>query len=163
MSDDQKKRHELKKQIASKAQIASIDLVEKVAGLLNSPKKWDIIERASTFPGDKGFETQRFILSFDYLNLNACEFEQFDPAKGKKLIQILEQVATCEINKFPTLRLSRGTVKNIAPYESLFSRVSPEVTSIEETEFCDGRLFFFITEPFFHIVSVESKHRNIDR
>ena len=52
---------------------------------------------------------------------------------------------------------------NVPPYESLFTKVSPEVTKMEETEFCEGRLFFFITEPYFNIVSVETKHRNIDR
>jgi len=163
MSNDQKKRQELKKQITSKAQTANIDLVEKVAGLLNTPKKYEIVERASTFPNNKEIETRRFILSFDYLNWNACKFDQFNPAKGQKLLEIFEQVTTCEINRFPELKLSRDSVSNVSPYESLFSKVSPEVTKMEETEFCEGRLFFFITEPYFNVVSVETKHRNIDR
>ena len=165
MSEDSKKRLELKKQIASRAQTADIKVVEKVAGLLNSPKKWDIVERverATTFPTEKAIESRRLIICFDYFNWNACHFDQFNPAKGRKLLEILEQVAKCEVNKFPDLKLSRDSVTNTAPYLSLFAKVSPEVTKIDETEFCGGRLFFFVTEPFFNLVSVETKHRNID-
>lgn len=163
MADDsQKKRQELKRQIANKAQIVDIKIVEKIAGVLNSPKKWDIIERVTTLPLGVE-ENQRFIICFDYFNWDSCHFDQFNPAKGKKLLEILEQVAKCEINRFPQLKLSRDSVGRVAPYESLFSKVSPEVTRIDETEFGDGRLFFFVTEPCFNIVSVETKHRNIDR
>lgn len=165
MSEDSKKRHELKKQIASKTQTADIKIVEKVAGLLNSPREWDIVkrvERATTFPTDRAVESRRFVICFDYFNWNACYFEQFNPAKGKKLLEVLEMVAKCEINKFPELKLGRDSVTNTAPYKSLFAKVSPEVTKIDETEFCGGRIFFFVTEPFFNLVSVETKHRNID-
>jgi hypothetical protein len=46
---------------------------------------------------------------------------------------------------------------------SLFNGLSKEVDELKETEFCDGRFFFFITEQYFHIVSIETKHRNIDK
>lgn len=166
MSNDSQKRQELKRQIANRAQIADIKIVEKVASVLNSPKKWEIverIERATTFPNDKAVESRRFIICFDYFNWKTCQLEQFNPAKGRKLLEILEQVAKCEINKFPTLKLTRDSVTNVSPYQSLFAKVSPEVTRIDETEFCEGRLFFFITEPHFNLVSVETKHRNIDK
>ena len=166
MSDDSKKRHEFKKQIVSRAQTLDIKIVEKVASFLKTPSRWDIVERverATTFPTDREIEGHRFIICFDYFNWRACRLEQFNPAKGKKLLEILEQVAKCEISKFPALRLSRDSVTNIPPYESLFASVSPEVTRIDETEFCEGRLFFFVTEPYFNLVSVETKHRNIDK
>ena len=163
MSEDSKRRNELKKQIASRAQTADIKVVEKIAGFLHAPKKWDIVERATTFPTNKEIESHRFVICFDYFNWNACHLDQFNTAKGKKLLEILEQVAKCEVNKFPTLRLSRDSVTRVPPYESLFAKVSPEVSRIEETEFCEGRLFFFLTEPHFNLVSVETKHRNIDR
>lgn len=166
MSEDSKKRHHLKKQIVSRVPTTDIKIVEKVAGLLNSPREWDIVkrvERATTFPSEKAAEARRFIICFDYFNWNACHFDQFNPAKGRKLLEILEQVAKCEINNLPNLKLSRDSVTNTAPYISLFAKVSPEVTKIDETEFCEGRLFFFVTEPFFNLVSVETKHRNIDR
>lgn len=162
MSGDSKKRDELKRQIVNKAQTADINIVEKIAGYLNAPKKFDIVERATTFPSDSNLEVQKFIISFDYFNWDACQFEQFNPAKGRKLLEILEQVAKCEINKLPELRLSRDSVQRVAPYLSLFTTVSPEVSRIEETEFCDGRVFYFVTEPYFNIISVETKHRNID-
>ena len=179
MSNDSKKRHQLNRQIAdrlkdvrdkkltksivSRAQSVDIGVVEKVAAVLHSPKKWDIIEKATTFPVGKNPETQKFVICFDYFNWRTCNLEQFNPAKGKKLLEILEQVATCTINRFPELRLIRDSISRTPVYESLFATVSPEVTKINETELCEGRLFFFITEPRFNIVSVETKHRNIDR
>lgn len=162
MSDNSKKRHELKKQLDSKAQIANLDNIQNAINYLTSPKKFNLVEGATTIPTGKQIETQRFIICFDYLNWNTCEFEQFKPANGKKLLSILEQVAKCQINKFPELKLGRDSVSRGGPYESLFAKVTPDVSHLEETEFCDGRFFYFITEPHFNVVSIESKHRNID-
>ncbi len=159
MSEDSKKRQELKRQITNKAQSAPLELVENIATVLNSPKKWQMVERVATIP--TGLEAKKFIISFDYLNTNECLFDQFDPAKGKKLIQILEQVSKCEIAKFPELKLVRDSIRRIRPYESLFSKLTKEVDQLQETELCEGRIFFFITEPFFHVVSIETKHRDI--
>jgi len=163
MSNDSKKRNQLKQQLANRAQIANIEAVEKAANYLQYPKKYELIERATTFPVGKDPETQRFIICFDYFNWKTCNFEQFNQAKGKKLLEILEQVAKCTINKFPELKLVRDSVSRTPEYESLFSTVSPEVSKINETELCEGRFFFFVTEPRFNVVSVETKHRNIDR
>lgn len=160
MSEDLKKRQELKRQIESRAQVANIDVVEKVANFLNHPKKWMLIESVATLK--TSIETQRFIISFDYLDTNECVFEQFCPAQGRKLIQIFEQISKCEVRKFPELRLIRDSVNRIKPYDTLFSNLTREVDQLQETEFCGGRIFFFITEPYFHIVSVETKHRDID-
>src|SRR3989344_1030689 len=159
MGEDSKKRQELKRQIVNKAQSAPIELVENIASVLNFPKRWQLVERVATIP--TGLEAQKFIISFDYLNSDECLFDQFDPTKGRKLIQILERVAKCEIAKFPELNLVRDSVGRIPPYESLFSKLTKEVDQLQETELCGGRIFFFITEPFFHIVSIETKHRDI--
>lgn len=160
MNNDSKKRQNLKKQIENRAQIAKIEHVEKVLKYLSSPKNFDLIEHTTTLSSDKESEDRKFIISFNYFNWRACNFEQFNPAKGKKLIEILEQVSKCSINKFPELKLIRDSIGNVAPYESLFQTLTPEVSKINETEFCEGRLFFFITEPYFNIISVETKHRN---
>lgn len=159
MSEDSKKRQELKRQLENKAQTANIKSVEKALNFLASPKKFDIIEHITIPTSNSGRENQRFIICFDYFNWKTSDFEQFNPAKGKKLLEILEQVAKCEINKFPELKLSRDSVEKVSPYESLFTTVTPEVKRIEETEFCDGRFFFIVTEPYFHVISVETKHR----
>jgi hypothetical protein len=166
MNSDSKRRQCLKKQILSKVQVGDIGAVEKAANFLNSPKKWDLIkkiEMATNYPTNKNPEDQKFILCFDYFNKNTCCFEQFDQAKGKKLLEIFEQITKCEVNRFPELRLIRDSVGRTPDYNSLFATVSPEVDKIHETELCEGRLFFFITEPRFNIVSVETKHRNIDK
>lgn len=162
MSDDSKKREELKRQIANRAQIAKLEFVEKAANFLHSPKKWDIVERLTVLPSGTNIESQRLIICFDYFASNVCIWDQFDPTKGKKLLEILEQVSKCEVRNFPNLKLGRNSVQNVAPYQSLFNKLTPDVTSLEETEFGDGRIFYFITEPCFHIVSIETKHRNID-
>jgi hypothetical protein len=160
MSEDSKKRQQLKKQIENKAQVLDIKVVEKVANYLNSPKKWDIVEKIATIQNN--LEAQRFVISFDYLNWKECVFEHFDPTKGKKLLEILDKVSKCQISKFPELRLIRDSVGRIGAYQSLFNGLSKEVDELKEIDFCDGRIFFFITEPYFNIVSVETKHRNID-
>ena len=90
MSEDSKKRQELKRQIDNKAQVADLKIVEKIANYLNSPKKWEIIERVATIP--KNIETQKFIISFEYLNWNECVFEHFDQSKGKKLLEHLIEI-----------------------------------------------------------------------
>ena len=91
MNEDSKKRNHLKKQIASKAQTAPLESVEKVASFFNSPKKWSIVERVATIP--EGIETQKFIISFDYLDWGECVFKQFDKSKGKKFLEIFGEKA----------------------------------------------------------------------
>lgn len=160
MSEDSKKRQELKRQIDNKTQVVDLKIVDKIANYLNSPKKWDIIERVATI--QKGIETQKFIISFDYLDWDECVFEQFDKSKGKKFLEILDKVSKCEIARLPELKIIRDSVRRISPYDSLFKNLEDDVNELKETELCDGRIFFFITEPKFHIVSIETKHRNID-
>lgn len=160
MNNDSKKRQELKKQVSNKIQTSNdLASVEKALMFITSPKRFNLIEKATTMPTNKKTEAQRFILCFDYFNWKACQFEQFNPAKGKKLLEILAQVAKCEINKFPELKLGRDSIGKVKPYESFFSTVSPEVSKLEETEFCEGRLYYFITEPNFNVVGVDTKHR----
>lgn len=162
MSENSKERHKLLQDVNNKAKERDLDFIKKLADFASNPKSWQKKIEAQTYiPSDKEIETQRFIICFDYFNKNICEFEQFDPAKGKKLLEILEQVAKCEINKFPHLKLIRDSVTNTTPYKSLFSTVTPDVDKIHETELCDGRIFFFITGSRFHIVSIETKHRNL--
>jgi hypothetical protein len=161
--DSQKKRQELKRQISNKVQIApDLAHVEKALAYLTSPKKWSLVEGVTRFPTNN-VESRRLIISFDYFNWKACELEQFNPSKGKKLLEILEMVSKCEISKFPELKLARDSVTRVGEYESLFNTVTPEVKRIEETEFCEGRFFYIITEPYFNVISVETKHRNTDK
>src|SRR3989344_1056768 len=136
MSEDSKKRQELKKQINSKTQSAPLELVEKIADVLNSPKRWQIVERVATIPG--GIEAKKFILCFDYLNWNECQLAQFDQAKGKRLLQVLEQISKCEISKFPELRLIKDSVTAVGPYVSLFNKLSPEVDKLQEAVLGEG-------------------------
>lgn len=161
MSGDSKKRQELKKQIVSRTQNADIKIVEKVASLLNSPKKWDIVERVATIQNN--IEEEKFQISFEYLNWNECIFEQFDKVKGKKFLEFLDKISKCKVGKLPELRIIRDSVGRVHPYDSLFRNLTDEVNELKESDLGDeGRIFFFITEPYFHIVSVETKHRNID-
>lgn len=161
MSEDSKKRNELKKQILSKAQVADIKLVERVAGLFNSPKKWAIVELATTIPSNGEVENKKFVICFDYLNWKTCVFDQFDATKGKKLIEIFKKVTDCETSKFPELRLVRDSVGRKGVYELLFSCLSEDVSELKETELGEGRVFFFIIEAKFYVVSIETKHRNV--
>lgn len=163
MNNDSKKRQVLKAQIANRVQIANIESVEKALKFLTAPKKFNLIELATTIPTNREIEAQKFIICFDCFNWGASQFDQFNPSKGKKLLAILEQVAKCYINRFSELKLGRDSVNRVQPFESLFSTVSPEVNKLEETEFCEGRLYYFITEPRFNLVAVDTKHRNVDR
>jgi hypothetical protein len=158
MNSDSKKRHELEKQITARIKGgADIGAIEKVATYLSAPKKWALVETTTSLPSD--FDSQKLILSFVFLNKGQCVYKHFDQAKGRKLVDILEQVANCELTKFPELKLARDSVERKDPYNSLFSHLSNDVQSLQETELGDGRVFFFITEPYFHIVSIETCHR----
>lgn len=159
MSEDSKKRQELSRQINTKLHTADISNIEKVATFLVAPKKWALV---STMPLTTETEENKMCLSFDYLNDKECLFDQFDSTKGRKIIDIFKQVTSCPVNKFPSLKLSRDSVGRIEPYTSLFSQLSDDVERLMETELGDGRIFFFIIDPFFHVVSIETKHRNID-
>ncbi|KKS85307.1 MAG: hypothetical protein UV60_C0009G0028, partial [Parcubacteria group bacterium GW2011_GWA2_43_11] len=105
MSSDSKKRSELKKQLASRAQTASIDTVEAAISLLKTPKNWQTVDAITALP--ENIETQNFILCFDDLNMNVCVWDQFNPAKGKKLVDVLKKISSCPINKFGELKLER--------------------------------------------------------
>ena len=161
MGGDSKKRQELKKQIEKRI-LGGVDItaVEKVASFLYSPKKWQLIESIAIPLTD---EAQKLIICFDNLNWNECLFDQFDSTKGRRLIDILSKVAKCEINKFPELKLARDSVEAKGEYKSLFTHLSKDVQRLEEVELGDGRIFYFITPPYFNVVSIETKHRNTSK
>lgn len=163
MSEDSKRRQQLKKDFGNRAQVIDIKVLEKLTEVVKHPKNWDIVERTSVMQSNDNIETQKFIICFDDLNWNECVFTQFDQSKGKKLVEILKNVSSCEINKFPALRLIRDSVGRVSPYDSLFLNLSKDVTELKEADFCEGRMFFYIIEPYFNIVSIETNHRNIDR
>jgi hypothetical protein len=164
MGEDTKKlRQELSRQINARLPSVEIKVLHEVVNFFKSPKKFSI-EKVATFSGTKNIETQKFIISFEHLNLKECEFEQFDSTKGKKVFQIFETVSRCEVKDFPAMKLIRDSIdKSSGVYFSLFSKLTDDVTKLHETECCGGRIFFFIIEPYFYIVSIETKHRNIDK
>jgi hypothetical protein len=161
MNSESAKRQHLKREIAKRIESIDITTLEKVANVFARPKKWKVIEESTVFPSDKEVETRKFVICFDYFNWNTCHLDQFNPTRARKLLQILESVSKCEVSKFPALKLVRDTITKTPPYESLFANLTPDVTKICETEFCDGRIFFFVTEPYFNIVSIETIHRNL--
>ena len=164
MSADSKKREELLKQITQKVKGGmNMTLLERITSFINKPKDFDLIERAATLPSDKVPEAENFILCFKYLNWNECVFDQFDPTKGRAFVRLLKNISDCEVKDAVSSGIIRDNVDNTAPYTSLFTNLSPD-TEMKESELPDGaRIFFFIVGKKFNIVSVETRHRNIDR
>lgn len=138
----------------------SVETLESIAKL---PSDWKIPEKATTVPSEttQQDETRKFTLCFDYLNLDVCVYAQFDPTKARALIRLFKRVNDCEIRRLGAEGIVRDTITNTAPYESLFTNLSPDI-EMKEAELPDGgRVFFFIAEHRFNIVSIESAHRNI--
>lgn len=159
MGKDSKRRHIAEKQIKAKLPVLPIDTLEKLARISNN---WIFPDSVTNMPTNTDTESKRFHLCFDYFNWNTCVLTQFDDTKARTLLKIFEGVTKCELKRFPELKLVRDSVSNTPTYESLFSGagVSPDV-DMRETELPgNGRMFFFLVEHHFNIVSIETKHRD---
>lgn len=159
MNEFSKRRHQAIKTIKSKLPVLPIESVEKLAKV---PNDWKFPEQVANIPTSTEEEAQRLLLCFDYLNWKTCLFTQFDDTKAKALIAMFEKVSKCEVSKFPELRLVRDSITSTPNYKSLFDGLSPDVDMKEADLPGNGRVFFFLESIKFNVVSVETKHRNID-
>lgn len=159
MNEFSKRRNQAIKIVKSKLPVLPIESVERLAKVSND---WKFPEQVANMPTNTEEEAQKLLLCFDYLNWKTCLFTQFDDTKARALMAIFEKVSKCEVNKFPELRLVRDSIKPTSPYESLFVGLSPDVDMKETDLPGDSRIFFFLENVRFNIVSIETKHRNID-
>jgi regulator of RNase E activity RraB len=164
MSEDSKKRQELFEQLTNVLRKkvkdgVKLDFLERLKAFVSSPKNWDLVERVA-LPASQ-VETQKFLLCFDSLNEEECNLS-LTQGQVKALLALLKQITNMEVNALPSSRIVRDSIPNAPPYSSLFRKLSPDVSTLLETELGEGRVFFFTVGNKFHMVSVEANHRNID-
>lgn len=154
-----KRKKEAIKKVKAKLNHFPIETLEKIARL--STKSQLLPPSIALSPQIK--EPQKFILRFDYLNPKECNFTQMDSVKGKALVEKFKYITSLQLNKFANSGIERDTITNRGGYKSLFKELPPDVEELKETELPGGgRVFYFIINENFCIVSIETKHRNID-
>lgn len=171
MSADSKKRQEAFEQVQrlliKRVKEGALDesAIQNISSYAASPKKYKLQHMEELAVPRLQVETKRLVLCFDYLNERTCIYDQFDSTKSRALINLFAKVTSCEVSAFPSSGIVRDTIRNTSPYTSLFGgKLTPDVTTLQETELPDGgRVFFFITENKFNIVSIESRHRNLNQ
>ena len=164
MKRDSKQNNLLIKSIESRLPSTTTEDLKKIDYGLRNPEQIAITKAKiqDTTTLERGAEKQKLILSFEFFNQKTSVFTQFNDARAKKLINIFATVTNCSVDEFPNLKLIRDSIgRGNKTYNNLFDTVDDSVQNISETEFIDGRIFFIVTGHFFHLVSIETKHRDI--
>lgn len=152
-------------------------LIQKIKSRLYSltPKRLQHIEEITKLPDDSLLpstvsiikteeEPKRFVLCFDYLNLDECIFNPVRPAELKAVIKIFRNITNTPYNKIANLKIIRDTIhrNNSGEYEPLFRYLPLDVEAIHEASISRaGRMFFFTAVESFYIVAIKTQHVNL--
>lgn len=152
------------KALASKAPHFDDDTLEGVAKEMAKLQSGKLPPTVATLSGKVEEPGQKkFVLKFDELNGNCCNFSQIDQAKARGIIEKFKQITQATPNSLGQTRLIRDSVNNTGQYQSLFTNLSPDVNKLQEIEISGGgRIFSYMRENYFYIVSIETHHRDID-
>lgn len=113
-------------------------------------------------------EDRKLALRFDYFIEDECVLDVFNKTAINALLFIFKRITSLTTRELPLSGLIRGNLnaagERYKAYSSLFSKVfsrASEDVVIKEIEFLgDGRIFCFLDEERFQIVSIETKHRD---
>jgi len=118
---------------------------------------------------DKKEELQdkNLVVRFDYYNESICVFDPINSSKAVSVFRKLQKFTSLTLNKLPNSGLIRCKMnrkkKQYKSYNSLFASIPEEIENIYETEFSgEGRIFWFKIKNNIQIISIETKHRNIN-
>lgn len=145
-----------------------------------SEKRLRLIDSIADLPADKDYllserlaanekiqepQDQKIIIRFDFFCEKECEFNNFDETYIRVLINKFKRITDCTVNNLPIIGIIRDTLdpgNQHKAYSSLFLLVPPDA-SIHESELPQaGRFFFFRAQDVVQIVSIETKHRNLN-
>jgi hypothetical protein len=108
---------------------------------------------------------QKIKIRFDCYCEDECVFENFGEAHIRSLVGKFKRITDCTANNFVAsgiIRDSIGQGSQHQAYNSLYLRVPPDV-NIDESELpFNGRFFFFRAQDVVQVVSIETKHRNLN-
>jgi len=108
---------------------------------------------------------QKIRIRFDCYCEDECVFDNFSEAHVRSLVSKFKRITDCTINNLVVsgiIRDSIGRGSQHQAYTSLYRRVPPDA-SIDESELPgDGRFFFFRVQDIVQVVSIETKHRNLN-
>lgn len=145
-----------------------------------SEKRLKLIDSIADLPADKDNllsarvainedikepQDQKLALRFDFFCEKECEFNNFDETFIRALIGKFKRITDCTASNLPNVGIIRDTLdrgNQCKSYSSLFLLVPPDA-SIHESELpLAGRFFFFRVQEIIQIVSIETKHRNLN-
>lgn len=158
MGKDSKRRNRAAKKLKAKLHSFPVETVEHLAELPTDHVFSSEVATSRTHND----APQCFILKFDYLKEKTCEFGQLDGTKMNKILSIFKRVTNLTPQNLPSSGIIRDKIERNKPYLDLFTNLSPDVDLLEASLPAGGRMFFFYTDIEFQIISIETKHRNID-
>lgn len=167
MSKDSKRRRQAIKRLLSKLYHikpkgieALISYADKIVRLPNGSPLPPEVTNIKSEMEDKAKE---FGLRFDYLDWDNCVLKQFNEAKARALLEKFKYITSIQPNELPRSRIIRDNIPNKGEYKSLYRKLPSPDIDLKEIKFAgEGRIFCFIFEGNFYIVSIETEHRNID-
>jgi len=108
---------------------------------------------------------RKLVLKFEYFCEKECNWNKLDSTKIRALLGIFKRITSTTVRELPNSGIIRKNLEEKSKYksyESLLSKVPPDV-DLKEIELPGGgRIFCFISEENVFIVSIETVHRHID-
>lgn len=106
---------------------------------------------------------QKLNLNFEYFNDDICNFDGFDPAKAKSLLNKLSEITKHTYPSFVNSGLIHDSVSygGNVEYQKLFNNLSKDIEKLLEIELSGyGRFYGFIVENNFYFVALDARHRD---
>ena len=98
-------------------------------------------------------------LIFATYNHNECEISLLQNTKDvAKLIRLFNRITECNQKDLSTAGIVRDKINKGSSYESLFKTIPPDTELLEAEYTQTGRLFFYIYQTYFCIVTVKVRH-----
>lgn len=108
------------------------------------------------------YENRRVVFSFEVYNSNQCRIGSIDKAEAKKLTKELKKISSTPTKHFRhqgASGIACKSVHNSGNYAVLFNNVPEDIDLLEIDYSGTGRVFGYIVNNIFNIVTIGKEHR----
>ena len=113
----------------------------------------------------KEYENKEVVFSFSPYNQNQCEIHTLQKPDAKKLTKELKNISKTLLRHFKNQgsggsNIACKPIHNSGSYTVLFESLPPDIDEILEIDYSgSGRIFGFLIDNIFNIVTIGKKHR----
>ena len=122
------------------------------------------IPREAATVGDFEPEADQFVsIHFSSYNEKLCEIKNLDPAKARKVVELLKKAGMTTPTKLHASGVRTRPVENAGDYTKFYNGLDPGIKLIEIYGASTSRIFYFDVGPQFYIRAITCGHQETDK